>query len=352
MGKEGLGQAMPENFALPVNVVLFVAAAAAVFVAAVRLTRCADGIATRTGLGQEIVGLLLLGAVTSLPELAVAVTATLQGTPALSVGNLLGAAALNVVLLALADATIRGRPLTAIQGSPKVLLIGVLAIMMMGLIIAPSLTGDVLVLGIGGWSWVMLLLYGVAVWVMSHSRADTAWQPMHPPARESADEESAAAPEATIARLLLRAAGAAAVILVAGVLLARTGEALARQTGLGSTLFGILFLACATTLPEATTVFTAVRLRRYAMAISDVLGTNLFNATIIVLVDALHPGGPVLVETGRGASFGALLALLLMALFLIGLIERRDRTIGGLGIDSLLALLTYAGGIAVLYALH
>ena len=40
------------------------------------------------------------------------------------------------------------------------------------------------------------------------------------------------------------------------------------------------------------------------------------------------------------------------SLFLIGLIERRDRTIAGLGIDSVLALLTYAGGIAVLYALR
>jgi cation:H+ antiporter len=342
---------MPENFSLPVNVALFVAAATAVWLAAVRLTRCADTIATRTGLSQEIVGLLLLGAVTSLPELAVAVTATVRGAPALTVGNLLGAAALNMVLLAVADATIRKRPLTAIQGSPKVLLIGVLAIMMMAVIVAPSLTGDVLVFGIGGWSWVMLLLYAVAVWVMGHSRAHVAWQPMHADAQE-ADEGGEAAAEATLPRVALRAAGAAAVILVAGFLLARTGEALARQTGLGSTLFGIVFLACATTLPEASTVFAAVRLKRYAMAISDVLGTNLFNATIIVLVDALHPGGPVLVETGRAASFGALLALLLMALYLIGLIERRDRTFGGLGIDSVLALLTYAAGIAVLYALH
>jgi cation:H+ antiporter len=99
-------------------------------------------------------------------------------------------------------------------------------------------------------------------------------------------------------------------------------------------------------------VLTAVRLKRYELAISDVLGTNIFNATIIFLVDALHPGGPVLIETGRFASFSALLALVLTCLFLVGLVERRDRAIAGLGLDSILVLLTYAGGLVVLYSLR
>jgi cation:H+ antiporter len=342
---------MPDNLPLAANLALFVAAAAAVWAAATRLARCADAIATLTGVGQEIIGLLLLGAVTSLPELAVAVTATLQGSPALTLGDLLGSAALNVVLLALADATVRSRALTSIQGSPKVLLVGVLGIVMMAVIVAPSLTGDVLVLGIGGWSWVILLVYVAAVWIMGHSQAEAAWQPVRPELRTGSGETGAAALEAGLAPLVRRAVAAAAVILVAGFLLARTGDALAGQTGLGSTFFGMVFVACATSLPEASTVFAAVRLKRYGMAISDVLGTNLFNATIIVLVDALHPGPPVLVEAGRGASFGAVLALLLTALFLIGLIERRDRTVAGLGIDSVLALLTYGAGLGVLYAL-
>lgn len=343
---------MPESASLPLAIAIFVGAAVAVWLAAVRLTRCADAIATRTGLGQEMVGLVLLGGVTSLPELAVAVTATLQGTPALTINDLLGSAAINVVLLALADAAIRQGPLTAMQGSPKVLLVGVLGMLMMGVVVAPTITGDRLVLGIGGWSWVMLGVYGAALWMMRHSQADAAWRPL----RGGTDDHDAAAGDGrsgrTLRPLVLRAAAAAAVILVAGFLLARSGEALARQTGLGSHFFGMVFLAFATSMPEVSTVLAAVRMKRYAMAISDVLGTNLFNVTIIVLVDALHPGGPVLVETGRFASFGALLALALTALFLVGLIERRDRTVGRLGIDSIAALLVYAGGLAVLYALR
>lgn len=334
------------------NALLFLLAAVAVWFSAVRLTRHADTIATRTRLGQEMVGLLLLGGATSLPELAVATTATLQGSPGLTVGNLLGAAAINVVLLAVADAAIRRRALTSVQGSPKVILVGVLGVVTMAVVIAPTLTGDTLVLGIGAWSWVLLAVYGAAVWVVAHSHADLAWQPLGHALPGSAGEPEAGMASQGMPRVVAGAAAAAVLILGAGFVLARTGDAIAAQTGLGTSFFGVVFLALATTMPEASTVIAAVRLKRYEMAISDVLGTNLFNVTIIVLVDALHPGPPVLVEAGRFASFAALLALVLTCLFLIGLVERRDRTIGPLGLDSALALVTYGAGLVVLFQLR
>jgi len=344
---------MFENLSLTWNVALFVGAAITVWLAGVRLTHCVDAIAARTGLGQEMAGLLLLGGVTSLPELAVATSATLRGAPALTVNDLLGSASANVVLLALADATIRRRALTSVQGSPKVLLIGVLGVLVMAIVIAPAIAGDTLLLGLGRWNWLMLLVFLCAVWIMGHSRAADAWLPRGEVRTSNTSDDAGTGRVGDSMRgLVLRTLAAALVVLAAGFVLAGTGEAVARQTGLGSSFFGAVFLAFATSLPEASTVLTAIRMRRYEMAISDVLGTNVFNATIICLVDALHPGGPVLLETGRFASFSALLALVLTCLFLIGLVERRDRTVAGLGLDSILVLLTYAGGLAVLYGMR
>lgn len=320
--------------------------------AAVRLTKLVDAIATRTGLGQELAGLLLLGGTTSLPELAVATTATLGGSPALTVNDLLGSAAVNVVLLAMADAAIRGRALTSVQGSPKVMLIGVLGVLIMALVVAPQITGDALLFGIGRWSWVMLLVFGGAVWVMAHSRAAQAWKPAHGRSNATGQDQEDAGGAASLSALIRRAVGAGAIVLFAGFALAGSGQALAEQTGLGTSFFGVVVLAFATSLPEASTVLAAVRMKRYEMAISDVLGTNVFNVAIIVMVDALHEGDPVLVETGRFASFSALLALSLTCFFLVGLLERRDRTIAGLGVDSILVLLAYVAGLAVLYNLR
>ena len=333
------------------NVAAFVAAAAAVWFAGTRLARYADDIAETTGIGRAVLGLLLLGGVTSLPELAVAVTATLQGTPALSVNDVLGSAAINVVILALADAAIGRDALTGVLASPALLLQGVLGIAVMALIVAPALAGDVSLFGIGAWSWVLLFTYLIGLRLVAKSRASEAWRAPHKAPQTQRVERDRSGADAALRALLLRAAGAGAAILVAGFVLARSGEALAHASGLGTSFFGAVVLGFSTSLPEVSTVLAAVRLRRYAMAVSDVFGTNLFNVTIVVLVDALHPGGPVLLETGRFASAAALLALLLTAIYLVGMIERRDRTVLRMGLDSLAVLFVYGAGLAVLYGL-
>jgi cation:H+ antiporter len=342
---------MFRDLPLLANVAAFALAAGVVWFAGTRLARYADGIASATGIGREFLGMLLLGGVTSLPEIAVATTATLQGTPALSVNDVLGSAAINIVILALADAAVGRGALTGMLGSPTILLQGVLGIVIMALTVGAVLAGDVLIFGIGAWCWLMLGAYLVGIGIVSKSRAGEAWKPTLKPWVQADDDASQPSGE-TLRRLVMRSAAAGAAILVAGFVLARSGDALAHQSGLGEGFFGAVVLGFSTSLPEVSTVLAAVRMRQYAMAVSDVFGTNVFNVTIIVLVDALHPGGPVLLETGRFASFAALLALVLTAIYLGGMIERRDRTVLRMGVDSVAVLLLYAAGVAVLYTLR
>lgn len=332
------------------NAAVFAGCAVLVWLAGARLARYADAIAEYTGIGREVLGVLLLGGVTSLPELTVAATATWHGKPALSVNDVLGSAALNVVFLAVADAAYGRRALTSTPGTPGVLIQGVLGIVLLSLVAAPVIVGDRLLFGAGAWSWAMLAVYALAVWLIVRSRQLRSWLPQGKPAPRPGSQEGAV--QASLRSLVVRTAAAGAVILVAAFVLTRAAEALAEQTGLGTNFFGVVFLAFATSLPEVSTVLAAVRLRRYEMAIADVFGTNLFNVTIIVLVDVMHPGGPVLVEAGRFAAFGALLAIVLTALYVIGMLERRDRTVLRMGLDSLVVVLVYVGGLAVLYRLR
>ncbi|MDY6981769.1 MAG: sodium:calcium antiporter [Pseudomonadota bacterium] len=333
------------------NAAIFVAAAIATWIAGTKLAHLADTLAEVTGLGRAVIGVLLLAGITSLPEIAVAMTATLQGTPALTINDVLGSAAINVVILAVADAFTGRRALTSIQDSPVLMLQGVLGMLLFACAAAPTITGERLVAGMGVWSWIMGATYLVAVRIMARSHADCAWRATDKP-RKDADDEESDEPDASLKTLLLKIAAAGAVILVSGFLLARTGEGLAEQSGLGTSFFGAIFLAFATSLPEWSTVIAATRLRRYEMAISDIFGTNLFNVTIIVLVDALHPGGPVMLEAGAFSAFGALLALALTSFFIVGMLERRDRTVLRLGWDSVAVLLAYIAGVFVLHALR
>src|SRR3546814_3412806 len=72
-----------QNYPLWANLGMFAAAAAAVWFAGSRLARYAASISDRTGIGAAFLGLILLGGITSLPEIAVTVTASLAGSAAL-----------------------------------------------------------------------------------------------------------------------------------------------------------------------------------------------------------------------------------------------------------------------------
>lgn len=110
------------NLPLTASVALFLGAAVVVWLSGTRLSRLADAIARRTGIGQATLGVLLLGGVTSLPEIAVAGSAALAGNGPLAVNNLLGGFTMQVAILALADAIFRCGALTRAVPDPVVLL--------------------------------------------------------------------------------------------------------------------------------------------------------------------------------------------------------------------------------------
>lgn len=68
------------------NIAIFIGAVACVWFAGVALTTFADVIAERTNLGRALIGVLLLGLATSLPEIATTATASASGNAALA-GN-------------------------------------------------------------------------------------------------------------------------------------------------------------------------------------------------------------------------------------------------------------------------
>lgn len=333
---------------LAANLAIFAAAAAVVWVAGTRIARYADAIAEKTGIGREVLGILLLGGVTSLPELAVASTAAVSGHPALSVNDILGSAAINVVIIALADAMLGRDAITSVLASPGVLLQGVLGIVLLAVVAAATLAPALPLAGASAWTWLLILGCGTSILVIARSQSAQAWTAVQRGRQEAVQQEA----EGSLRALVTRTALAGAAVLVAGFFLAKTAESIAVQTGLGTSFVGAVLLGASTSLPEVSTVLAAVRLRRYEMAVADVFGTNVFNVAILFLVDLLYAGGPVLAEGGRFAGFAALLAVVLTALFLAGMIERRDRSVLRMGYDSLAAVVIYAGGLLVLYQLR
>lgn len=342
---------------LAVNAAVFCVSAIVVWIAGTKVAHYADALAVATGVGHATVGLLLLAGITSLPEVAVALSSAAAGAPTLSVNNLLGGVAMQIAILAVADAVIGRQALTVIAGTPLLLLQGTATVLLLLVFAAGIVAGDRPLLGAGLWSWGLLALYLLSIWTIANAQGSRVWL-VH---RTQEQAEQAGGPQeppdqpaagGRLKPLSLKLAAGAAAILAAGFVLSRTGDAIAAQTGLGRNFVGAVFLALSTSLPEISAVLAAVKLQRYEMAISDIFGTGLFNVALVFLVDAVHGGAPVLNEVGQFSLFAAVTAAVLVCIYLVGLIERRDRTVARMGIDSLAVLLVYGGSLAILYHLR
>ena len=155
-----------------------------------------------------------------------------------------------------------------------------------------------------------------------------------------------------LARLILATVAVALATAAAGVMLSLVGDAVAEQAGLGASFAGLLLGGIATSLPEASTIYAAVRIRRFELVFSDAYGSNLFSTMAIFVADLAYPGGPILNEVGRFGLFAILLGAAVSAIFLAGCLERRNRAVLGMGVDSILVLAVYVGGLVMLYHLR
>ena len=334
------------------NIAVLVAAATGVWLAGTNLTRYVDEIANRTGLGHAFAGMILLGGMTSLAEIATVTTSSAIGNAPLAVNTLLGSSAINVVLLAIADGIYGRGALTSAVAGPATLFQGTLGMMAMAIVATGIAAGELAFGPVGVWSTVLTVFCFAALWLASRYDARRTWTPAN-------DQVSIAATGAREKRksahstsaLIVRTAIAGFVICVAGFFLSQSADGMATQTGLGAGIIGLLLVGFTTSLPEISSITEAVRLKNYELVLGNIFGTNLFNLTLVFLADAVYTGEPVLKTAGAFEAVAALLALLLTGVFVLGLLERRDRTIWRLGYDSAAAIILFALGLLVLFPL-
>lgn len=340
------------------NIVGFIVSGAAIWWAGTHLERTADVIAERTGLGGAFTGLLLLAAATSLPELATTITAVVfLKDPTLAINNLLGGVALQTFLLVIADAVKRRRGAMTYFSPHFGLLIQGTGLLLLLLVTIAGITaeGKPAPGAVSLWLLLQFLVYLGILYLAYHHRSTAPWTPTEvaeqeahePSASGDADEDAS-----SLRRAWLSFAGLSVLVLAAGWFATTAAESLAQQTGLGSAFVGATFLALATSLPELSTTISASRRGNYDVAISNVFGSNAFDVTLLVLADLLYREGTILADAESSAVFIALIGAAMTCFYLLGLMERQNRTILSVGWDSAAAAVVYLAGMGVLYTMR
>jgi cation:H+ antiporter len=283
------------------------------------VARYGDIIAHKTGLGGMWVGVVLLAVVTSLPELFTGISAiTIVGSPDLTVGDLFGANSFNLLNLALLDVVFRRGILLGVTTSGH-RLTGWLSLALV-LIAAVSIfiSSRFIALGIGWIGWytpLIIILYIVFMRVLFRFEERNPSPQVAEPVYE----------DMSLKRVYLCFGISAAFVIGAGIWLATIGEEIAGVTGLGESFVGSIFLAFTTSLPEITVSFTAMRLGAVDMAVANMIGSNLFNMTVISIDDLFYTKGPMLAHVSENHLVTALVLMLMTGLFIVGLYLKPKR---------------------------
>lgn len=138
---------------------------------------------------------------------------------------------------------------------------------------------------------------------------------------------------------------AALSVLVVGPRMARTASRLGEVTGMGGALFGVVFLAMATDLPEITLTPVAVVSGSPRIAIGSLLGSAAAQLVLLAVVDMAFRRGklygrvPLLATAGQ---CGVLLAVLSVPL----LVAAGAPVVGPIGVGTVLLPLAYVGALA------
>jgi cation:H+ antiporter len=276
------------------------------------LSESADRIARATGLTGGWVGLALLATVTSLPELASGISAvTWVAAPNLAVGNALGACVFNLLFLAVVDLLQRRQPMYP-HASASHLLSAAFGVVMLGFVALSLVLGAraPVLFNVGLYSPLLLALYLLALKsVFAHERALAAGGAVD-------------APLGGLRREWWRFGIAAAVVLAAGSWLPELADRLAQQMGWSRSFVGTVFMAFVTTLPEIAVTLGALRLGALDMAIGNLLGSNLFNLTILAIDDVAYTRGPLLADAAPAHAGTVATALVMTGLVMVGLVMR------------------------------
>ena len=322
----------------------FFACAAVIFYCGTLLSRYGDVIAEKTGLGRAWIGLVLMAAITSLPELINGISSVaIANVPDIALGDIMGSLIFNILIIALMDLFYRkNHPIFSLTGGGHVISASY-GIALIGIASGSILVGKFLPSfgGMGLYTPLIILIYLIGIRSVYYYEK----------------KNSVAAPERypgiTLKQAILKFSFNAAVIVVAATLLPFIADKLAVETGLGKSFVGTFFVGLATSLPEIAASVGALRLGAIDMLVGNIFGSNMFDILIIAVGDIFYTKGPLLNDVSINHAITGFAAIIMTAVSIAAIAcGTKRRTFLRLGWDAMALFAIYAASVALLYSLR
>lgn len=228
----------------------------------------ASGIAKKIGISSLVIGLTIVAFGTSMPELAVSVTAALEGANEIAVGNVVGSNIFNLLIVAGMSAII-----TPLYVDKDLMRrdwpISTLAALLLFMMLLNQQISQIEAI-------LLLLCFGMILFFQLKSA-------------KQEGENNETETKSVFLLIIFLIIGILGIV-IGGEMTVEGAKALARSLGWSESFIGLTIIACGTSLPELVTSVVAARKGENEIAMGNVIGSNIFNILLILGVSSfLHP---------------------------------------------------------------
>ncbi|MCI8948431.1 MAG: calcium/sodium antiporter [Lachnospiraceae bacterium] len=221
-----------------------------------------------------VIGLTVVAMGTSMPEMAVSVTAAISGNNDIAVSNVIGSNLFNLLVVVGACGAVIPLPVDQAirkRDFPFSILITAMLLLLCGFDLHLGRPEGGLLFGI---------LIGYLLYIIRNSLRH------REPELEKAIQGIRRSPAVSSVYI----AGGLASIVIGGDLVVDNACRIAERFGLSQTLIGLTIVAMGTSLPELVTSVVAAKKGENGMAMGNVIGSNIFNIlSVLGLSSAIHP---------------------------------------------------------------
>ena len=270
------------------------------------LVRGAVGIAQKLGVSTLFTGLVIVGFATSMPEMVASVQAALKGSPQIAWGNVVGSNLANTLMILGVSALVM--PIALTGGGRRDAVVALAATLLLWALAAS---------GVGA-RWIgVALLVGILAYIV--------WRYKWP--GETAVEEVDTDDEVKMGVAIVQFALGLGVLVAGGQALVEGAIALATIFNVPETVIGLTVVAVGTSLPELAASIAAALRGKSALALGNVVGSNIYN--ILLIGGATMSIAPLpLPETLAGAQMALLTASAVLVLALLWFAKTIVRLVG------------------------
>ncbi len=250
------------------NILFIIAGVFLVLWGADRMTDGAVSIAQRLNIPQIVIGLTIVAMGTSMPEFCVSLVSALKGTPDLAVGNVVGSNIFNVLLIVGVAALVAPMIISRSTVKKDIPWAVFSAIILSAMCLDHDISRiDALILTIG---IIAFMIYTLRVAKKGE-------------VEQEEGEKKDYKPIVAVGLVLL----GMACLIFGSNLFVDAATKVAQELHVSEGVIGLTIVAGGTSLPELATSVVAARKGQSAIAIGNVIGSNVFNTLMIVGVTGL-----------------------------------------------------------------